>query len=101
MHAEEPEVAKKCGERGLELLNKEYNLYVIAEKLLNISRGFRSSTMKILAIEDAFSPELASARLLFEFSNELANRSHEVNVVTIFPRRYVVSREARRPKSID
>lgn len=33
---EEPEVAKKCGERGLELLNKEYNLHVIAEKLLNV-----------------------------------------------------------------
>lgn len=55
--------------------------------------------MKILAVEDAFPPELTSARLPFEFANELANRGHEVTVVTIFPRRYVVSGEVRRPKN--
>ncbi len=34
--AEDPEFAKKCGQRGLELLNNEFNIGAIAEKLLNV-----------------------------------------------------------------
>lgn len=54
--------------------------------------------MRILAIEDAFPPELTSARLPFEFANEFANRGHEVTVVTIFPRRYLVAEYVKNPR---
>ena len=50
--------------------------------------------MKILAIEDAFPPELTSARLPFEFANELAERGHEVTVVTVIPRKFLLPEES-------
>ena len=52
--------------------------------------------MRILAIEDAFPPELTSARLPFEFADELANRGHEITVVTVFPRRYLIPEETKK-----
>jgi colanic acid biosynthesis glycosyl transferase WcaI len=58
--------------------------------------------MKILAFEEGFPPELTSARLPFEFADELANRGHEITVVTVFPRRYLIPEETRKievPKS--
>jgi colanic acid biosynthesis glycosyl transferase WcaI len=58
--------------------------------------------LKILAIEDAFPPELTSARLPFEFADELANRGYEITVVTVFPRRYLIPEETKKieaPKS--
>jgi len=42
--------------------------------------------MTILAIDSGFPPELTSARLPFEFSKELMNRSYDVTVVVPFPR---------------
>jgi colanic acid biosynthesis glycosyl transferase WcaI len=58
--------------------------------------------MKILAFEEGFPPELTSARLPFEFADELANRGHEITVVTIFPRRYLITEKNKEigiPKS--
>jgi colanic acid biosynthesis glycosyl transferase WcaI len=55
--------------------------------------------LRILAIEDAFPPELTSARLPFEFANELANRGHEITVVTVFPRRYLIPEKIEVPKT--
>jgi colanic acid biosynthesis glycosyl transferase WcaI len=54
--------------------------------------------MKILAFEEGFPPELTSARLPYEFANELASRGHEITVVTSFPRRYLVLGKIESPK---
>ena len=54
--------------------------------------------MKILALEPGFPPELASGRLPFEFAQELARHGHEVTVVTMFPRKYLLSRDEKLPK---
>ena len=55
--------------------------------------------MKIISLEVGFPPELASGRLPYEFSCELVRRGHKVTVVTVFPRRYLISEKTRSHKS--
>jgi len=55
--------------------------------------------MKITSLEVGFPPELASGRLPYEFSSELVKRGYEVTVVTVFPRRYLMSEKIRSRKS--
>ena len=51
--------------------------------------------IKILTLESGFPPELASGRLPFEFARQLAKRGHNVMVVTIFPRKYLLDKEIK------
>jgi glycosyltransferase involved in cell wall biosynthesis len=55
--------------------------------------------LNVLAIEDAFPPELTSARLPYEFAKELARRGHGVTVVTIFPRSYLTVEKISTPRT--
>lgn len=55
--------------------------------------------MKIISLETGFPPELASGRLPYEFSCELVRRGHKVTVVTVFPRRYLISGKKRPHKN--
>jgi colanic acid biosynthesis glycosyl transferase WcaI len=54
--------------------------------------------MKVLAIESGFPPELTSARLPFEFSNELKRRKYDVTVVAPFPRLHLVADSCLKPE---
>jgi len=55
--------------------------------------------MKFLSLEVGFPPELASGRLPYEFSCELVRHGHKATVVTVFPRRYLISEKTRNHKS--
>jgi len=55
--------------------------------------------MNILSLETGFPPELASGRLPYEFSHELVKRGHKIMVVTVLPRRYLISGKPRSHKS--
>jgi colanic acid biosynthesis glycosyl transferase WcaI len=49
----------------------------------------------ILTLEPGFPPELASSRLYFEFAREMTKLGHNVLVVTVFPRKYLLSKEEK------
>jgi len=55
--------------------------------------------MRILSLEEAFPPELSSARIAFEFARELAIRGHDVRVITLFPRKHLTPEEINISKS--
>jgi glycosyltransferase involved in cell wall biosynthesis len=48
-----------------------------------------------LTLESGFPPELASGRLPFEFASQLAKLGHNVVVVTIFPRKYLLNKKGK------
>lgn len=54
--------------------------------------------MKILALEAGFYPELTSARIAFEFSQEMARRGNDVTVITTYPRKYLTPTEITVPR---
>jgi len=48
---------------------------------------------RILTLEPGFPPELASGRLYFEFAREMTKLGHNVLVITVFPRKYLINKE--------